>query len=371
MFATFNYNRSDEQMFNDIVDAALDAIKMSASGRIEDRAAYSELLSDINGNVAHYITVGTRYATECESKGGEVLKNPNVQKNKDVHERFNAVIAEIINAAIPTTTSMRLGEELIDIHQVGWGDTARFLISSIELFQVNEIGEGILRGILQPIFNNEVTVNASPIEIATEIDWYAVAAGNFDWGNFGYRAGRSFEGYILLKGIAAFLSAAPAAGTPFAANGVDSDQWTTLAERISSMNGGADVYAIGTLNALAKVYPNVTGLQYGLGQEIAKNGFLDRYLGVRLLPIDNFILPGQGLTSAALGVPTDMIIMVAANAYKPIKVVFEGNSVSVEWMPDKTVDKTYRVRVQMRIGVAAIVGSVAGVIRLPAGNTGA
>ena len=60
-----------------------------------------------------------------------------------------------------------------------------------------------------------------------------------------------------------------------------------------------------------------------------------------------------------------MIFMVAADHYKPVKVVFEGSSVAVEWDPKETTDKTYRIGVQMRIGVAAIVGSYAGYITLP------
>ena len=170
----------------------------------------------------------------------------------------------------------------------------------------------------------------------------------------------------MLKAIAALLSSFPKTGTPFAAAGISDNQWTTLAERVSSANGGADVYALGTLAALAKVFPSQTGLQYGLGQEIAKDGKLDRYLGVRLVPIDNYILPNTLNTTAVLGVPQNTIIMVAADSYKPVKVVFEGNSVSVEWDPTHTTDKTYRIGIQMRIGVAAIVGSAVGVITLPA-----
>ena len=354
MVAMFNYNKSDEQIFNDIVEGASEAVRLYAEGR-KDRQAYDELNTLINGNIAKYLCANSMYEAACEKEGSAILKNPNVTKKTFVREKFDAVIAEIINTVIPTTTSWKFGDEFMDIRQVGWGDTARFLISSNELFQVNEIAEGIRRATLQPIFNDEVTVNCGPIEIATSIDWYQVAAGNFDWGNFGFRAGRSFEGYIMLKAIAAFLSAAPGNTSPYAAAGVSSDQWTTLAERVSSANGGADVYALGTLSALAKVYPSATGLQYalganGVGDELVKDGHFDRYLGVKLIPIDNYILPGTVNTTATLGVPTNMIFMVAADHYKPVKVVFEGSSVAVEWDPKETTDKTYRIGVQMRIG---------------------
>lgn len=369
MVAMFNFNRSDEQIFNDIVEGASESVRLYAEGK-KDVKAYEELQADINSNIAKYLCAGSMYQAACEKEGSAILRNPNVTKKNFIRDKFDAVIAEIINTVVPTTTSWKFGDEFMDIRQIGWGDTARFLISSNELFQVNEIAEGIRRATLQPIFNDEVTVNCGPIEIATSIDWYQVAAGKFDWGNFGFRAGRSFEGYIMLKAIAAFLSAAPDNTSPYAGAGFDTDQWTTLAERISSANGGSDVYALGTLSALAKIHPEAAPLQYalganGVGDELLKDGHLDRYLGVKLIPIDNFILPGMVNTTATLGVPQNLIIMVAADAYKPVKVVFEGSSVAVEWDPKETTDKTYRIGVQMRIGVAAIVGSYAGYITLP------
>lgn len=364
MVATFNYHKSDEAIFNDIVDGAIESLHIYQEG-VKDRKSYQELQKDINANVAKYLTEGTRYAAQFDACGSEILKNPNVTKKTDVREKFDAVIAEIINSAIPTTISRRFGEEFMEIHQVGWGDTARFLISSNELFQVNEIAEGILRGILQPIFNDEVTVNCGPIEIATSIDWYQVAAGNFDWGQFGFRAGRSFEGYIMLKGMAAMTSGVFNAGAEWGQAGFSQTAWTQLAEQVSAANGGSDVYALGTLTALSQVYPSVTGLQYGLGREIVDNGHLDRYMGVKLVPMDNFILPGRVNTTGTLGLPSDKVFMIAADQYRPIKVVMEGDSVAVEWVPNETTDKTYRVRVQMRIGVAAIIGSRYAEFQLP------
>lgn len=364
MVATFNYNQSDEAIFNDIVDGSIESLHLYSEG-VKDRKSYDELQKDISSNVAKYLTEGTRYAAKFDECGSEVLRNPNVTRNKDIREKFNAVIAEIINSAIPTTVSHRFGEEFMEVRQIGWGDTARFLISSNELFQVNEIAEGILRGVLQPIFNDEITVNASPIEIATSIDWYQVAAGNFDWGQFGFRAGRSFEGYILLKGMAAMASGTFNAGAEWGQAGFSETTWTELAQMVSSANGGQDVYALGTLTALAQVYPSVTGLQYGLGKEIVDRGHLDRFLGVKLVPIDNFILPGRVNTTGTLGLPNNKIYMIAADQYKPIKVIMEGDSVAVEWIPTETTDKTYRVRVQMRIGVASVLGSRYAEITLP------
>lgn len=359
----FNYRQSDEQMFNDIVEGVSNSVLQYAEG-LNKTNEYRELQKDINNTMAKYLVSDTRYAANFEKDGAAILKNPMINRNKEIRANFNAVIAQVINVVLPTTASRVYGENFMDIHQVGWGDTARFLISSNDLFKVNEIAEGIHRSTLQPIYNNEITVNCGTIEVATSIDWYAVAAGVFDWGQFGARAGRSFEGYIMLKGIAALTSATTALGSAYTAAGVDTDQWTTLVDRVSAANGGSSVYGLGTLAALNQVIPSTVGLQYGLGEEVAKEGFLDKYLGARLIPIDQVMVPGTVNTTANLAVPTDVIYVIAADSYKPVKVVFEGDSVVVEEIPENSTDKTYGISIQMKIGVAAVVGSKFGVINL-------
>ena len=358
----FNYNMSDNKAFNDIVEE----IAYLSSEKLEGRevADYEKRLFTVNEAIGRYATEGTRYEKKFATEGLACFKSPVVTKNSDVRENFNAVIAEVINAVVPTVVSKTYSRYLAEVRQIGWGDTGRFIVRSNELFKVNEIAEGVNRGVLQPIYDNEYTVNCKTTEIATSIDWYSVAAGVFDWGDFGYRAGRSYEGYIMLRIVAAMTTATGLLGEAYSAAGIDTENWTNIVDRVSSANGGAAVYGIGTLNALNQVYPSVVGLQYGLGQEIAKEGYLDKYLGARLIPIDQVTVPGTINTTAQLAIPTNVIFVVAADMYKPVKIVFEGDSVTVDWIPEETTDKTYAVRIQMKIGVSAIVGSKFGTITL-------
>lgn len=358
----FNYHTSENQAFNDIIDE----IAFLSTERLEGRevADYEKRLFALNEAIGRYATEGTRAEKAFAAKGLACFKDPNVTRNSDVRENFNVVIAEVINAVVPTVISTTYSRYLAEVRQVGWGDTARFIVRSNELFKVNEIAEGVNRGVLQPIYDNEYTVNCMTTEIATSIDWYAIASGVMDWGDFGYRAGRSYEGYIMLRIVAAMTTATGLVGEAYSVAGVDTENWTNIVDRVSSANGGAAVYGIGTLNALNQVYPSVVGLQYGLGQEIVKEGYLDKYLGARLIPIDQVTVPGTINTTAQLAVPTNVIFVVAADMYKPVKIVFEGDSVTVQWDSTYQSDKAYAVRIQMKIGVSAIVGSKFGTITL-------
>ena len=366
MFEVYSYNRGEEA-FNDLVDEAIELASFCMKD--EKPADYDERSKTLNEGIARYCVTGTRFESKFEKEGLAMFKSPVVTKNNDVQENFNVVIAEVINAIAPTVVSNTYSRFLAEVRQVGWGDTARFIVKSNAMFKVNEIAEGVTRGVLQPIYDNEFTLNASPLEIATSIDWYSVATGVFDWGNFGYRAGRSFENYVMMRIILAMTQATNAAGPAYQANGVDTDQWTTLADRVSGANGGAAVYAIGTVAALNKCIPaTIADNQYVLGEELGtemiKNGHLGRYLGTRLIPIEQAMNAMKVNTTADLLIPTDIVYFVASDSNRPVKIVFEGDSVTVEKIPEETTDKTYTISIQMRIGIGVILGSKFGTLTL-------
>ena len=364
MFKTFNYHAEGyDQDFRNIIESIKECTKKSFD-QVAD-ANREENLKLINEAIVKYSVEGTRYAAQFEAKGASIFKNPQVTKDRIVRSNFNAVIAEVINAIAPAVTSAKYAEHLAEVRQVGFGDTARFIVKSNDLFKVNSVAEGVARGVLEPLFDNEFTVNASPIEIATSIDFYDVAAGVFEWDDFALRAGRSFEGYIFLKIIAAMTSAITQMGAGYSAAGFTDTAWTNICQRVSAANGGVNVYGIGTIGALSKVFPTTVGLQYGLGKEIAEQGHLDKYLAAKLIPVDNVLIPGTTNTSAYLAIPDNKIYIVPGSAYyRPVKVVFEGDSITIEEDAYVTADRTYNISIKMRVGVAAVVGSKIGCITL-------
>lgn len=362
MLKMFNYNKKDDA-FNDIIDEAVAFAAAQLEGKtIENK---DSRLVELNKAMVNYAVSGTRYENLYAEKGLEIMKDPRVQKNNDVLENYNVIIAEVINSVLPMVASKDFSQYFAEIRQIGWGDTARFIIKSNELYKVNEIAEGVNRGVLQPIYNNEVTVNTKVTDVAASIDFYELASGVFDVGDFGIKYAKSFEAYIFLKIVAGMTSATSELGAAYSASGFNTQNWTQLMQRVSAANGGAPVYAIGTLGALNQIYPAAVGLQYGLGEQMAEKGYLDKYLGARLIPVDQIFTPdGAVNTTGAFALPDDVIYFVAADAYKPVKVIFEGNSSIVERDPDYTPDRTYRIRIQEHVGVATIVGSKFGTLTL-------
>ena len=359
---TFSYRRGTQE-FNDLVEEAVEFA--SAILNNTEIANKEERILEHNKGVAKYCLAGTRYEALYEEKGLEALKDPRVMKNADVHQNFDAFISEIINPVLPIVSNSDFARLLAEVRQIGWGDTARFIVHSNELYKVNEIAEGVNRGVLEPIHDNEFTLDTKVIEIAAQVDIYAVAAGVFDFGDFAVRAARSFEQYTFIKIVKAVTSGFGDFGAAYAATGFSVANWSGLAEKVSLANGKCPVIALGTLEALNTVYPSQTGLQFGLGEEIAKKGFLDKYMGVRLLPIENaFSTPWGVNTDAAMALTNDKIYFVPTVADRPVKIVYEGNTTVVERDADHSTDKTYTVRIQMRQGVGFIAGSKYGTLDL-------
>ena len=181
--------------------------------------------------------------------------------------------------------------------------------------------------------------------------------------NFALKIGRSFMAYIFLKAVKGMTQATTAFGAAYSTNGITPTLFGTLRERVSAANGGMNVVAIGTAVALS----NVTlqgNFQVEIGEEMNKVGYLDQYLGVPLVALNNVLVPGTTNTSATLVLPDNIIYMIPVGGTRPVKIVFEGNEISVSFNPDTTSDRRYGISVEMRVGVAAICGSKYGTITL-------
>lgn len=151
----------------------------------------------------------------------------------------------------------------------------------------------------------------------------------------------------------------------YMANGLTDENWLKVARLVKLANGGADVYALGTSIALASVLPDsAKGFRYGEDSTIVRDGFLPDYKNVPMIELGNALVPNTINGEPEVVLPDDIIYMLPLGMNKPIKVVMEGNTVSVEKDPLFAADHTYGFTVDMRMGMDAIVGSKIGAITL-------
>ena len=188
----------------------------------------------------------------------------------------------------------------------------------------------------------------------------------FDMGNFALKIGRSYAAYIFLKAIKGMTEATNKFGAAYATNGITPELFGTLRERVSAANGGMNVVAIGTAVALSNVSLVGTYGEFGveIGEEMNKIGYINTYLGVPMLALKNVLIPGTTNGDANLALKDDIIYMVPVAGDRPVKILFEGNEVTVSYNPDDSSDRRYGISVELRVGVSAICGAKYGVINL-------
>lgn len=293
------------------------------------------------------------------------VANPNVHNDPIFKRTFAAVLAQIMTPVVPAMISTSF-MDFADVANIGWGDTARFKVNSNDTFFVTRLAEGILHGSVQRTYNNEITVNPEPYNIMTAVDWYQVAAGMFDLGEFVYKVGISYNAYItqmVIQAIGANITAN--AGTSYIVNGFSTSTFVKLAEILRAANGGAKIRAYGTLAALSNVIPSGTtnaNLQMGLGEEWARVGHLGTFMDVDLVRIPQILLPNTVNTTPLTGIPDSTIYLFAEGGYKPVKLVFEGSALTTDIVPTEAPDKEMGISLTLRMGTTFIAASKYGAI---------
>lgn len=361
MMKYFSYNRSENEIQNAIVDSALELARATYENR--KPADYAEKNTELLKSMGKFAVEGTKFEADFENQGLAIFSRTQVKNSTTIRENFNVVLAQIITAIVPEVVNDTFTRFIAEIHQVGYGETSRFTIESNDLFRVNSKAEGVRKGVDQPMFDNEITVNAKPATIDAAIDWYPFAAGVFDMGNFGVKIAKSYMAYIFLKAIKGMTAASTEFGAAYTINGVTPQLFGDLRAKVSAANGGMGVIVIGTPVALS----NLTlqgNYQVEVGEEMTKVGYLSQYLNVPVIAIENVLVPGTTNTTAKLALPNDVMYMIPAAGDKPVKIVFEGNEIAVSFDPEHTSDKRYGISIEMRIGVSTICGAKYGTIKL-------
>ena len=141
----------------------------------------------------------------------------------------------------------------------------------------------------------------------------------------------------------------------------------TLSRNVKISNGGADVYGLGTKLALAAILPTESAtsqFRYGENGEIVKTGFLPSYKGVPLVELGNALVPNTVNGTPQVVVPDDIIYMIPMGWYKPIKIVIEGDTMTLEEDFARKVDHTFCFTVTAHMGFNAVVGTKFGALQL-------
>lgn len=359
-----------------LVEAGFEVVKQYVARKAQnsERKSFAELLADVKIDTENTndLTVEKMVKYSLEKAGVDVsnfelkdIANPMLHNKVVFKETFNNILSQIITPVIPAMISAEF-MDFADIANIGWGDTARFQVKSNDIYYVTRIAEGVLTGSVQRVYNDELTVNPEPYNIKTTVDWYQVAAGIFDLGDFVYRIAISFSAYVtqmIVNAITAYITAN--ASTAYVVNGFSTLTFTRLAEILKAANNGARIRAYGTLAALSAIIPEASayaGLREGLGVEWSKVGYIGVYKDVDLMRIPQILLPNTVNTTPLIGIPDTTVYLMADGGNKPVKLVFEGSAVTIDIIATESPDKEMGISVTNRMGMTFVAASKMGAV---------
>lgn len=287
------------------------------------------------------------------------------------------IIRDVVTPIMPYTMSNAL-DWIAQTVTVPLGKTYELDVMSNDIFVFEDDSWGASRS--KPsnyMYSYPITLNPTLKTAKATIKWYQMVGNDVDMGRFF----NSFAAGLYSKIMAMAMGAFAAAGaneffSPASLQFTNtSANWVTAASRVALANGTnyRNVVAVGHPSALTKALPSGVvnastvnldaALSTMLGIDWARYGFLGEYMGVRLMPIADAVVPGTQNTTIESIVPADKIWLFAMNGYRPIYVgMEEGTPIQIELDPTTTGDNSIDIIVSASIDAKPVFASKVAVI---------
>ena len=209
--------------------------------------------------------------------------------------------------------------------------------------------------------------------------WHQLVGNNTDYGKFF----ANLTAGLYAKTMAMWNAAMTAAvqNTAMVPSGLIynfSDlNWVTLANKLSAVNntGIRNLIAYGGAVALAKVLPTQTtgttnvnmdaAIATLLGRDYINAGYLGEFMGVRLMPLVDAVIPGTQFTSVDTILPTDKIYMLAASGRRPMTIAYNSSTpITIEIQPEMTASFEYIFNETIALDSVAVFSSRIGLCNI-------
>lgn len=335
---------------------------------------YAEMNKDTKERIMLYAA-----ARACSMSGeiapaeyGDFLKNQKkFMRDRDFLKVLAGIIRDIITPVLPITMSNALGY-LAETVNVPLGETYELDVASNDIFAFEDDSWGASRS--KPsnyLYTRTTTLNPTPRTCKVTVKWYQMVGNDVDLGRFFNSIAAGMVSKITALTMVQMANAVTGGLIPSNLQFTNtSANWVTAAARVSALNGTGyyNTIAIGHPSALTKALPSGminassvnldAALATMLGVEWARYGYLGEYMGVRMMPLVDAIVPGTQNTSMISLVPNDKVWMMASNGLKPVYIGMEdGTPIEIQLDPRETGDMTLDIITTMSIDAKAVFGS--------------
>ena len=346
--------------------------------RLNEKCDYASLSKQYSDKLFMFCATTAYKAVgkDAPASAEKAKRDLSLAKNKTFLATLAAIAQDVIRPLIFRVYDDVSAGGLMQWEAVPFGGTKAIDIKSNDVFLFEDSSFGAGRSAsFNTLYGKTLTLNPTAHTAQTKIKWYQDVVN----GDVGYFFAAIMSG-LYNKYYAKFIQAltAAAANTKYIPTGLTAStyttsNWNTLTTKVAAVNGvdRTDLVAFGGINQLAKVIPTdglgaaITGLQYGLGEEWFRRGYLPNAAGVQLLETQPVVVPHtQNSTIDMIGTGTNIFIAAKAGyGYAPIYGgYYEGTPLTVELTPDITADFTIDTTVTAMFDMKPVFASKVGVI---------
>ena len=264
----------------------------------------------------------------------------NYYKNSDFYRVLMGLYQEILTPILPRVYSEAVGV-FADVVSVGFGETYALSISSNDIVLFQDSANGASRSVPRNRFySKDYTLNPQPKTAQIAAKWTQLVGIGTDFGKFFANIAAGM--YAKTMGMWNSLLSATISNTDLVPSNLSvtfsNQNWMTLANRLAAVNNTqiSNLIAYGNAVALSKVLPTqATGstnvnmdaaIATLLGADYTRSGYLGEFMGIRLMPLVDAIIPGTQNTTVSTILPADKIFMLAGNGRKPLTIAMNDQA---------------------------------------------
>lgn len=283
---------------------------------------------------------------------------------------------EVLTPILPRVYSEAV-DTFADTYEVGFGETQNISIGSNSIVLFSDSAWGASRSVpRERFYSKDYTLNPQPKTAQINAKWIQLVGNNVDFGQFF----ANITAGMYAKTMAMWNSAmnAAVADTSLVPSNLSvtfsTQNWVKLANRLSAVNNTpiANHIAFGSYPALAQVLPTeVTGstnvnmdaaIATLLGTDYVRSGYLGEYMAVRLMPLQDVIIPGTQNTTVSTLLSDSTIYMMSGNGRRPMAIAFNSSSpITLECDPSKSGDMELAVNITTALDLVAVFSDHIGV----------
>lgn len=276
---------------------------------------------------------------------------------------LSGIIRDIATPVTPAVLSNALNW-LCQTVSVPVGQTYEIDVPSNAIFTFEDDSRGASRSKSRnTAYDKPITLNPRKYTAPASFKWYQLIGNGVDFGRFLNNISLGLYSKVTaLWNKSMVAGATDSAITPsgLTYTSFTSANWINLVKKTAETNGASfrNVTAFGDLMACSKVLPsgNTNGASVNLdaalatmlGTDYVRYGYLGEFMGARIMPIDNVVVPGTQNSEITELLPTNTMYFMATNAAKPVYLgIEEGSPMEFMMTPSETADGTVDVSVSI------------------------